>query len=328
MSCGPLAAGSAVAASSISAVLDRAVNQFNRDVCRTIESLHCGRKGATAPKPKTTASPPDTVVPIPRMKPRSHKAVAKAAKTPTREANISSPPVPRPKPALPAAAGRKPVEEVHDKVATVGTTYVEVVPPKASHESAPKPSPDSETTCRDELRALGMNFSTPATPVSSGQCDVANPVQLKAWSSGGETLAFPGSPILNCAFALRFGTWLKAEGTAIARQSVHSTLAEVHTGPGYQCRGRNGDSDAKISEHGYGNAVDITYFTVKDGRKFLVKDATDPKSPAYVMLAGFRASACKYFTTVLGPGANTAHAEHFHFDLGKHGRSGTYRICE
>ena len=41
-----------------------------------------------------------------------------------------------------------------------------------------------------------------------------------------------------------------------------------------------------------------------------------------------RISACGYFTTVLGPGANAAHAEHYHFDLGLHGKSGNYRICE
>jgi Extensin-like protein C-terminus len=31
---------------------------------------------------------------------------------------------------------------------------------------------------------------------------------------------------------------------------------------------------------------------------------------------------------VLGPGANTAHANHYHLDLGVHGTSGNYRICE
>jgi hypothetical protein len=41
-----------------------------------------------------------------------------------------------------------------------------------------------------------------------------------------------------------------------------------------------------------------------------------------------RTSACGYFTTVLGPGADAAHASHYHFDLGVHGKSGNYRICK
>jgi hypothetical protein len=45
-------------------------------------------------------------------------------------------------------------------------------------------------------------------------------------------------------------------------------------------------------------------------------------------LKGLRGSACGYFTTVLGPGANEAHKEHFHFDLGQHGKTDNFKICE
>jgi hypothetical protein len=41
-----------------------------------------------------------------------------------------------------------------------------------------------------------------------------------------------------------------------------------------------------------------------------------------------RRAACGWFTTVLGPGADAAHAEHFHFDIARHGNSDFYRICE
>jgi hypothetical protein len=35
-----------------------------------------------------------------------------------------------------------------------------------------------------------------------------------------------------------------------------------------------------------------------------------------------------YFTTILGPGSNASHADHLHFDLGLHGKTANYRICE
>jgi hypothetical protein len=41
-----------------------------------------------------------------------------------------------------------------------------------------------------------------------------------------------------------------------------------------------------------------------------------------------RQAACGWFTTVLGPGADAAHAEHVHFDVLRHGASDNYRICE
>jgi Extensin-like protein C-terminus len=55
-----------------------------------------------------------------------------------------------------------------------------------------------------------------------------------------------------------------------------------------------------------------------------------PKTKRFIVysLRELRSSACGYFTTVLGPGTNAAHASHFHFDRGSHGKSGTNHICE
>ena len=147
-------------------------------------------------------------------------------------------------------------------------------------------------------------------------------------AADGRRITFPDRPILNCAFAARFAGWLKESGASIVLAQAKSPIDQLYTGPGYQCRGRNGDISGKISEHGFGNAVDITFFRLADKRVFQVEDALTPTSPAYATLSGLRGSACGYFTTVLGPGANTAHAKHFHFDLGKHGKSDKYRICE
>jgi len=38
--------------------------------------------------------------------------------------------------------------------------------------------------------------------------------------------------------------------------------------------------------------------------------------------------ACDSFTTVLGPHADIYHRDHFHMDLARHGRDGTYRVCK
>ena len=46
------------------------------------------------------------------------------------------------------------------------------------------------------------------------------------------------------------------------------------------------------------------------------------------LMKTLRTTACGYFTTILGPGSNDAHKEHFHFDIGLHGASANYRICE
>jgi hypothetical protein len=122
--------------------------------------------------------------------------------------------------------------------------------------------------------------------------------------------------------------WVRESAAPILSAQTGSPLEKISTGPGFQCRGRNGDSTAKVSEHGYGNAVDISDFRMGDGNDIIVKDAIDPNAANYAILHGLRSSACGYFTTVLGPGSNEAHATHFHFDMGVHGKNGNYRICE
>jgi hypothetical protein len=100
------------------------------------------------------------------------------------------------------------------------------------------------------------------------------------------------------------------------------------TGPGFQCRGRNGDISAKLSEHAFGNAVDIEYIKLADGNVIKVAEAGNILSSHRAVLATLRGAGCDYFTTVLGPGANAAHESHFHFDLERRGKKGNHKLCQ
>ena len=63
-------------------------------------------------------------------------------------------------------------------------------------------------------------------------------------------------------------------------------------------------------------------------RQIEIAAVADESNPDRQLLTALRLTACGYFTTVLGPGANAAHATHYHLDLGVHGKSSNYRICE
>jgi len=56
------------------------------------------------------------------------------------------------------------------------------------------------------------------------------------------------------------------------------------------------------------------------------RDALSQEEREALFQRRIREGACRYFTTVLGPGTNSGHATHFHFDLAK--RSNGYRICQ
>lgn len=195
--------------------------------------------------------------------------------------------------------------------------------------------PDAESArsaysinCRAELLELGVDFSAPNHVEGAGQCRVSDPVQLKSVQTPLGRVELSGRPTLNCAFARQFTIWLSDIAAPAAAALAEAKLASLSTGPGYQCRGRNGDSSAKISEHAFGNAIDIDGITLANNKRIEIPDVADKQDADYRMLMALRTSACGYFTTVLGPGANTAHASHYHFDMGVHGKSGNYRICK
>jgi hypothetical protein len=79
---------------------------------------------------------------------------------------------------------------------------------------------------------------------------------------------------------------------------------------------------AKISEHAFGDASDLRAFYLADGRRLGLTDWRADKS----LRLDLRNSACRRFTTVLGPGADGYHSSHIHLDDKR--RHGGYRICE
>jgi hypothetical protein len=77
-----------------------------------------------------------------------------------------------------------------------------------------------------------------------------------------------------------------------------------------------------MSEHGRANAIDIRAIVMNDGRRFGVDL---PETPIQ-LLNDLRRGACARFTTVLGPGSDGYHENHFHMDLAQ--RRGGYRLCQ
>ncbi len=249
-----------------------------------------------------SVNPPKSLIPIPRSKPSLNIPQQTAA-----EAVVA---VPKSKP-----------DQIKATVPALKEETFEI----ATRELPPSFPGDD---CLASLRSSKVNFEVMVAPVSSENCHVDKPVRLHAIPTTAGTVVLPDSPILNCRFARQFSLWLSDTGAAVVFSHLNKNLAKVSTGPGYQCRGRNGDASAKLSEHASGNAVDITTMTTADGQTVQVSDAINSASPSFQVLRGLRATACGYFSTVLGPGTNQAHASHFHFDMAMHGKSQNYRICE
>ena len=99
----------------------------------------------------------------------------------------------------------------------------------------------------------------------------------------------------------------------------------------YSCRGIDNMPGARLSEHAFGNAVDVAGFTLADGRRIdFVHDWKSAGTQEAAFLHEAHAGACQYFTTVLGPARMCSTTNHIHLDLANHGSTdtGPRRICK
>ena len=127
--------------------------------------------------------------------------------------------------------------------------------------------------------------------------------------------------VLRCAMAESFAAWVRDEASAHVA-ALGAAPRGIETYGSYECRGRNNVLDAKLSEHGKGNAIDVRALILADDRRLELTDETVAKP----LREALRDSACHRFTTVLGPGADSYHSNHIHLDILE--RTHGSRICQ
>jgi len=137
---------------------------------------------------------------------------------------------------------------------------------------------------------------------------------------GGGDMVEPAA-VLTCAMAESFAGWLRDEAAPDVAK-LGSPLRAVENYDSYECRSRNRVPGAKLSDHAHGDAIDVRAFHLADGLRFELTDATVDRP----LREALRESACRRFTTVLGPGADSHHEGHIHVDLIS--RHNGYRICQ
>jgi len=198
----------------------------------------------------------------------------------------------------------------------------EPAPPAARDFSQPNVMPADEVALRRELKRLGVSY-VDLPPIHERRvCGIDYPVKVMGLS-GGIKLKAPA--VLNARMAVTFAKYVKSDFAPAVRTRYFSGIDTIYTGSTYSCRNMIGESTNHLSEHAKGNAIDVMKIRLNSGR---VIDVTSPGFFAFRQrgfLNRVRAEACDYFTTVLGPGYNRAHANHFHFDL-KQRRNG-YVAC-
>ena len=130
---------------------------------------------------------------------------------------------------------------------------------------------------------------------------------------------------LACPMVSALDQWISASVQPAAVRWFGQPVVEIKQISAYSCRGMNGNPRARISEHAFGNALDIAAFTLADGRRVTVKDGWRGLPEERGFLRDVHAAACQQFSTVLGPGSNVYHYDHLHVDLMR--RASENSIC-
>jgi hypothetical protein len=131
---------------------------------------------------------------------------------------------------------------------------------------------------------------------------------------------------LACPIVSALDSWVADSVQPAAQRWLGQPVVEIRQISAYSCRGMNAQPGARISEHAFGNALDIAGFTLADGRRITVRDGWRGAPEEQGFLRDVHAGACNHFSTVLAPGSNAFHYDHMHVDLMR--RSSGNRLCQ
>jgi hypothetical protein len=168
------------------------------------------------------------------------------------------------------------------------------------------------------------NYAPPAqAPAANEPIPPLGPPAMTA--SAGPVAVHPAAT-LACPIVAELDKWISEAVQPAAQRWFGVPVVEIKQISSYSCRGMNGNPNAHISEHAFGNALDIAEFDLADGHKVSVQYGWHGSPEEQGFLHDVQGAACRDFTTVLAPGANVYHYNHIHVDLMRRARRPV--ICE
>lgn len=172
-------------------------------------------------------------------------------------------------------------------------------------------------TCLAALTKAGIDAtSMPGRPMVEG-CGQTGVLRFP-----GEKARFRQPVTMTCAMVAGFVLFERHALIPAADRELTSRIARIEDMGTYNCRNIGNGPGGRRSEHATANAIDLGAFVTAAGQRITVKDDWGQNTPAGRFLARLRDLSCPYFSVILGPDYNAAHADHFHLDMGP------FSLCE
>ena len=207
----------------------------------------------------------------------------------------------------------------------VAATPVPSPPPSVSGSWPAEAVAAAQADCTRLLADIDVT-AKPVPPIGSADsCGAPAPIEVTAIAG----VKLTPAATLTCPMVAALHHWVTGTLQPLAQTMLATRVTTIANASSYVCRSRNHIAGAKISEHARANALDMASFTYASAdlptgwAQWL---GADGKPVAGSFIERVRLGACSDFTTVLGPGADVYHGDHFHLDV--LARKNGYRICQ
>jgi hypothetical protein len=144
--------------------------------------------------------------------------------------------------------------------------------------------------CMHLLKSVAAEV-TLLPPIKEDECGTTALVELKSVGSKSPTIFDP--PVnVNCRMVSALHRWHRTTLQPASRRMLRSSVARIIGASGYACRRVYNLAEGNLSQHAFGNAIDVSAFVLKDGRIITVRkdwgasrrqSKTNPrKTPAHI----------------------------------------------
>jgi len=185
----------------------------------------------------------------------------------------------------------------------------------------------AEASCLRAGLVARSAYIRPAKPINGPRaCGARRPFTVAA--AGGGRVGLSPAATLACPMIPAIDSWLESGVQPAAEAIFGEPVTAIDVAASYGCRTRNNKRGAKMSEHAYANALDVSAFRLASGRTVSVLSGWRGGADEALFLRSVHKSACGRFKTVIGPDGDRYHRDHFHFVLARHGRNGDATHCD
>jgi hypothetical protein len=186
-------------------------------------------------------------------------------------------------------------------------------PPRAETPARLERNSPETLQCHIDLARERIGFRALPDQRFAGGCSALGAVQLL-------DIGIPVSNLgaMTCPLARQFARWTRESLQPAAEQWLGTRVARIETFGTYSCRGVNGQAGARLSEHAFANAVDVSAFVLGDGRRITVQagwNGGDERVQRF--LRQVHQGGCRRFNIGLSPDSDAYHYNHIHFDMGR-----------